>query len=303
LTTAPNAEQRARWNGPSGSAWSEYAEHFERGYADFDAAYLTAVAARANDLVLDVGSGPGALALQIAATARHVVGVDVSAPLVDLARRRAQAADRDDAVFLVADAQVDPLPEGPFDVIVSHFGSMFFDDPLAAFTALHRVLRPRGRLVLLTWQGPERNPWQVEVLRALHPDQEAPIPPTDGPSPFGLSDAARVRVCWVPPASSTSTSRTSALRTGRGPTRTMPCASRPSTTRPCSTATTRPPGVVLSTGSARCSRPTTPTMGSGSTPRRGWCGPAGPESTGTATREAALLGRRSRGQRTASKMR
>jgi SAM-dependent methyltransferase len=194
LPTVPNAEQRARWNGPSGSAWSEFAEHFERGYTGFDAAYLAAVAARADDLVLDVGSGPGALALQIAATARRVVGVDVSAPLVDLARRRAQATDRDNAVFVVADAQVDPLPdEGPFDVVVSHFGSMFFDDPVTAFTALYRALRRRGRLVLLTWQGPEHNPWQVEVLRALHPDREAPIPPTDGPSPFGLSDAARVR--------------------------------------------------------------------------------------------------------------
>jgi SAM-dependent methyltransferase len=194
VTTAPNAEQRARWNGPSGSAWSEHAEHFERGYAGFDAPYLAAVAAQADDLVLDVGSGPGALALRIATTARRVVGVDVSAPLVDLARRRAQAAGRDDAVFVVADVQVDPLPvEEPFDVVVSHFGSMFFDDPVAAFTALYRALRPGGRLVLLTWQGPERNPWQVEVLRALHPDAEAPIPPTDGPSPFGLSDPARVR--------------------------------------------------------------------------------------------------------------
>ncbi len=194
MTTVPNSEQRARWNGPSGSAWSENAEHFERGYADFDAAYLAAVAAQPDDLVLDVGSGPGALALQIAATARRVVGVDVSAPLVDLARRRAQAAGRDDVDFVVADAQVGPLPdEDAFDVVVSHFGSMFFDDPVAAFTALYRVLRPRGRLVLLTWQGPERNPWQVEVLRALHPDREAPIPPTDGPSPFGLSDPARVR--------------------------------------------------------------------------------------------------------------
>ena len=195
MTTAPNADQRARWNGPSGRAWSEHAEHFERGSADFDAAYLAAVAARADDLVLDVGSGPGALALQIAATAGRVVGLDVSAPLVDLARRRAQAADRDNAVFVVADAQVDPLPaEGSFDVVVSHFGSMFFDDPVTAFTALRGALRPiRGRLVLLTWQGPERNPWQVEVLRALYPDGEAPIPPTDGPSPFGLSDEARVR--------------------------------------------------------------------------------------------------------------
>ncbi len=194
MTTEPNAEQRARWNGPSGTAWSEDPEHFERGYADFDAAYLAAVAARADDLVLDVGSGPGALALRIAATARRVVGVDVSAPLVDLAHRRAQEAGRENTVFVVADAQVDPLPDTePFDVVVSHFGSMFFDDPVAAFTALHRVLRPGGRLVLLTWQGPERNPWQVEVLRALHPDREAPVPPTDGPSPFGLSDPGRVR--------------------------------------------------------------------------------------------------------------
>jgi SAM-dependent methyltransferase len=194
VSSPPNAEQRARWNGPSGRAWSEYAEHFERGYADFDAAYLAAVAAGPDDLVLDVGSGPGALALEIAATARRVVGVDVSAALVDLARRRARAAGRDQVVFVVADPQVDPLPdEGPFDLVVSHFGSMFFDDPVAAFTVLFRALRPGGRLVLLTWQAPEHNPWQVEVLRALHPDRDAPIPPTEAPSPFGLSDPDRVR--------------------------------------------------------------------------------------------------------------
>jgi SAM-dependent methyltransferase len=194
VTTPPNAEQRARWNGPSGAAWSEYTEHFERGYAAFDAAYLAAVAAGRGDRVLDVGSGPGALALQIAASARQVVGVDVSAPLVDLARRRARTAGRDNATFVVADAQVDPLPEEePFDVVVSHFGSMFFDDPVAAFAALYRALRSEGRLVLLTWQGPDHNPWQVEMLRALYPGQEAPIPPSDGPSPFGLSAPDRVR--------------------------------------------------------------------------------------------------------------
>jgi SAM-dependent methyltransferase len=194
MSTLPNAEQRARWNGPSGSAWREHAEHFERGYADFDAAYLAAVAAGPDDLVLDVGSGPGALALEIATTARRVVGIDVSAPLVDLARRRARAAGQGHVEFVVGDAQVDPLPdEGAVDVVVSHFGSMFFEDPVAAFTALFRALRPGGRLVLLTWQAPERNPWQVEVLRALHPDREAPIPPTDAPSPFGLSDPDRIR--------------------------------------------------------------------------------------------------------------
>lgn len=70
---------------------------------------------------------------------------------------------------------------------------MFFGDPVAAFTNIAQALRPGGRLVLLTWQPFERNEWLRAFFTALATGRELPIPPSDAPSPFSLSDPARVR--------------------------------------------------------------------------------------------------------------
>lgn len=64
----------------------------------------------------------------------QVVGLDISVPLVQVAE---SAPDRPAQTrYVVADAQVDPLPDDPFDVVVSRFGVMFFEDPAAAFRHL-----------------------------------------------------------------------------------------------------------------------------------------------------------------------
>ncbi|MFC5060705.1 class I SAM-dependent methyltransferase [Actinomycetospora atypica] len=179
------AAQRRAWDGPAGDLWSVLADWFERGVADYDEAYLAAVDAGPADRVLDVGCGPGALTLAIARRAGSVTGIDLSHRVLELARTRAGGAD---VTFRVADAETDDLGEDAYDLVVSHFGTMFFADPVAAFTNLRRALRPGGRLVLLVWQSRAANPWLVSVLETLG----APaLPPDEGPSPFGLSDPAR----------------------------------------------------------------------------------------------------------------
>jgi SAM-dependent methyltransferase len=69
---------------------------------------------------------------------------------------------------------------------------MFFADHVTAFRNIARALVPGGRLVLVTWQGPDRNEWVQEITGALTAGRDRPTPPRDAPGPFSLSDPERV---------------------------------------------------------------------------------------------------------------
>lgn len=185
--TESNAQQRTAWNGCSGEVWTGWADRFEAGVAGYRDAFRAAAAVGAGERVLDVGCGSGATTLDAAAATGprgRVHGVDLSAPLVALARER--AAGTGWASFAVADAQTDDLGTG-YDVAISRNGVMFFDDPAAAFANVHRALRPGGRALLQVWQPVHRQEWLRAVLDAL----DMPAPPGTGPGPFSLADPAR----------------------------------------------------------------------------------------------------------------
>jgi SAM-dependent methyltransferase len=120
-----------------------------------------------HDDVLDIGCGGGQTTREIARLARAgtVLGVDVSAAAI--ARARSLAQGLGNVTFECADAQVHRFPPARFDLAVSRFGVMFFDDPAAAFANIARALRPGGRLVAMVWQAAERNEWEVTLRRSL----------------------------------------------------------------------------------------------------------------------------------------
>lgn len=151
MTEVANTEQFDAWNGDSGRRW----------VADilFEIAGLDA-----GERVLDIGCGCGATTLTAAravAPDGEVVGVDLSEPMLAVARRRVEDAQLANVAFLHADAQVHRLGESTFDVAVSRFGTMFFADPAAAFANTARALRPGGRLCIATWQPLAANEWLV----------------------------------------------------------------------------------------------------------------------------------------------
>jgi SAM-dependent methyltransferase len=191
----PNAEQIRYWNEQAGPTWVEQCEMLDAmlealGCEAMDRAPVTRGAS-----VLDVGCGTGASALQLServGPSGSVTGLDISEPMLALARRRVRDARAGNVRFEVADAQTHPLPES-FDLIFSRFGVMFFIDPEAAFANLLRGLRPGGWLVFLCWQEVGRNPWMLEPLRAVA--QHVPLPPPpepNAPGPFAFADAGRV---------------------------------------------------------------------------------------------------------------
>jgi len=191
--TLTNADQHAAWNGDSGHRWVATAERRDHVLAPIATVLLDAAAIGSGEGVLDLGCGCGATTLTAADTTGpdgHVVGVDLSAPMLDVARHRARG--RDNVEFVQADAQTDPLG-GPFDLAISRFGTMFFDNPTAAFTNITAHLPPGGRLCIVTWQPLEANQWLVVPGTALLeygtlPDGGDPA----GPGMFAQSDPATI---------------------------------------------------------------------------------------------------------------
>jgi SAM-dependent methyltransferase len=165
---------------------------FDAELGRFTAALRRAWAVGAGDRVLDVGCGAGQTTREAARVAAEgsALGVDVSSAAVTRARELAGAEGLGNVAFECADAQVHRFAPGSFDVAVSRFGTMFFDDPVAAFSNIGRALRPDGRLVMLVWQAADRNEWDGAVRRALGaPAADA----EDGPDAFSLADPARIR--------------------------------------------------------------------------------------------------------------
>src|ERR687891_1746798 len=148
-----------------------------------------------HDHVLDIGCGAGQTTREAARLAAEgdAMGVDLSAEAIARARDLAQAEGIRNVTFEQADAQVHPFPSWHFDLAISRFGTMFFDDPVAAFANIGGALRPAGCLVMMVWQGHERNEGEVAIRRSLEGFEEPAAVAPAGPDPFSLADPATVK--------------------------------------------------------------------------------------------------------------
>ena len=189
-----NAGQLRAWDGDEGAYWAEHADYFDRSVAAHHERLLAAAAIERTDRVLDVGCGAGQTTLDAACAASRgsALGVDLSAQLLEVARRRADESGTANVSFRQADAQIHPFGPAAFDVAISRTGAMFFADLTAAFTNLGRALVPGGRLALIVWQPLAANEWIREISGALAAGRDLPSPPPDGPGPFSLSEPDRV---------------------------------------------------------------------------------------------------------------
>jgi SAM-dependent methyltransferase len=122
----------------------------QEGLYAVGARLVEAVAVRPGETVLDVACGTGNATIPAAQAGGQVTGLDLTPELLDVARRRAR-----DAGVTVAwqegDAEELPFDEGSFDVVLSSFGCMFAPRHETVADELARVLRPDGRLGLVTW--------------------------------------------------------------------------------------------------------------------------------------------------------
>lgn len=189
-------EQAALWNGHSGQVWTEAQELMDGMLKPFEDHLLAAVSAAPPRRLLDIGAGTGSTTL---AAARRFgpqcesLGLDISGPMLALARSRAER-EGSRATFIQGDAQRYPFEAAAFDCLISRFGVMFFDDPVAAFTNLHRAASPGAELRFVAWRSCAENPFMTTAERAaapLLPDMPARNP--NLPGQFAFADEQRVR--------------------------------------------------------------------------------------------------------------
>lgn len=189
-----NTEQARAWDGDEGDYWARHADKFDAALTYYRPRFVEAAAIGPADDVLDIGCGTGRTTLDAARRGHQALGIDLSAQMLAVARKRAAREGLTNAYFEKGDAQVHPFPPGAFNVMVSRTGTMFFGDPGAAFANIARALKPGARSTQLVWQRMEENEWVTSFMSAMTAGRELPAPPPGAPSPFAFGDPDRLRV-------------------------------------------------------------------------------------------------------------
>jgi len=181
-------------------------ERWDRHAASYEAVFerLTdAFAAQALDLLeplagaalLDLAAGAGGAALQAAARGAHVSAFDASAAMVTRIRARAAGlpvvAEQVDARFPL------PLPDAALDAALSCFGVVILPDPVPPLREMHRVLRPGGRLAVVTWTEPGRYELATRLWAAVERVRGAPPPAGPVPAQLRYTDPSALAALMV----------------------------------------------------------------------------------------------------------
>ncbi|MFG1679289.1 class I SAM-dependent methyltransferase [Nonomuraea sp. NPDC049269] len=195
LTSVANPEQAKAWNEGDGRHWVAHRDRYDQMMQRISPHLFEAAAIAPGDHVLDIGCGSGQTTCMAARSTQNgqALGIDLSAPLLEQARHRAESENLGNTRFEQADAQVHPFAAASVDAVISRFGVMFFNDPVAAFTNIGRATRPGGRLAFLCWRKPLENEWIAELGAVLA--SFVPLPGSlagDGPGPFSLAASSRI---------------------------------------------------------------------------------------------------------------
>jgi len=161
----------------------------------FGVAVVSKLGLVSGERVLDVGCGAGATSLMLAERVRPgpVVGIDISAPLLERARQRGEGIEN--LRFENADAQTFAFSAESYDTVFSRFGVMFFADPIEAFRNLRTAIRTGGKLGFVCWRAMRDNPSFTLPLQAALPFLPEPPKQTEpgAPGPFAFADDDRLR--------------------------------------------------------------------------------------------------------------
>lgn len=189
-----NQTEYDQWNGENGRRWIADADRRDRVLQPISDALLKASRLQGDDTVLDLGCGCGATTIAAASIVDPTgtaLGMDISEVMLSVARRRVEESGLATVSFVAADAQTRPFEPAAYDIAISRFGTMSFDDPVAAFANIARALRPAGRLCLVTWQPLAANDWLTIPGAAML--EYGTLPKTaDGPGMFEQSDSVIV---------------------------------------------------------------------------------------------------------------
>lgn len=190
-----NEKQKNYWINVAGKKWLALGGAMETRMAAINEAVLQKAALKAGESVLDIGCGTGVTSLaaaHLAGPAGRVRGVDVADTMLDVAREQAAQSGLKTLDFILADAQTDDLGL-PANILISRFGVMFFEDPIAAFANLRRNAAHGARMVFAAWAPLSQNEhWRRPLELAKTLVGEGAVRRAHTPGPLAFEDAEYV---------------------------------------------------------------------------------------------------------------
>ncbi len=182
-----NVAVGARW-GAGGVAYDE----ISRQIADSIQHAVDRLAPQPGERILDLATGTGWTARQVAVSGAQVTGVDIAEDKVEAARTISDPA----IDFQVGDAEALPFADDSFDAVISTCGIQFVWKPEDAVAELSRVLRPGGRFVATLWTADSTIADKFKVFAAY---MAPPADPTQAPpSPFLWGHRERIDELLTP---------------------------------------------------------------------------------------------------------
>ncbi len=194
---ATNTEAAQAWSGSLFERFVRFRELVTAGLGAHGEAAMEAHPPRPDEKVIDLGCGFGDTTQRLASLVGpggEAVGVDVSEPFIEEARKEAEDAGVSNVRFEACDVQVAELGES-FDYAFSRMGIMFFANPVQALRNVRSALVPGGRLCAVVWRRKLDNDWvrrAEQVVEGYLDHPEETDEPTCGPGPFSMADADTV---------------------------------------------------------------------------------------------------------------
>lgn len=178
------------WNGWRGEKWRSQLDAMRATLRDVDRALIDRLDLSQPMSIVDIGCGGGATTRALANSAHRssrIQGLDISPPLIDVAQQ--QNAGFDSTItYEVSDVQRDTANRGPYDLLVSRFGVMFFEDPNRAFRNIARWVQPGAPFLFAVWGKPSETPAISDIKAIIGEVIDLPSPTPHAPGPFRYGD-------------------------------------------------------------------------------------------------------------------
>ena len=189
-----NVKQKEFWSGAGGDVWVNKQKEMDIMLNPLGQRAIDKLDLSNGKRILDIGCGCGATTLEIAKMIPEgkIIGVDISEPMLNQARKDALEMSLSNTEFVVQDVQTDEISKDAFDIAFSRFGVMFFEDSYEAFKNINNSLKIGGQLSFVCWQEPLLNPWQSLSIQVIKQFIDLPTPPPKSPGPFAFEDKSYI---------------------------------------------------------------------------------------------------------------
>ena len=181
--------QKKRWNHVA-PAWKKWDKRLDQNFSFINYRLTADARIRPGHRVLDLGCGTGNPTLLLARAvgqSGEVIGLDLAAEMLSVARQRAKQEKISNITFHQSDITTLSYGNDEFDAVTSRFCLMFLPDIPKALAEIARVLRPHGFLAVAVWSDPQKNPYMQIPLAVLGKYVELPQPLPEEPGPFRLA--------------------------------------------------------------------------------------------------------------------